>query len=269
MDFLFSDADKNQFWKAFTTPRPELHSAYIHQPQPVLKLAQATPPDLCDGGIDDTECTVTGDKPKEQRTIGAATGALNTQGDGTYNFDPVARHELDHAIATISEEQQCKQEQKDEAERDAQAEDIADEIRGRHNQEGNPNNVELGAFILRIKNADGTFSIVRVNSLSSGTTGAVSLRAMLRQAQREFPGIDGSNVVGAVHLHPSGPPGSPPIFDTDGNLTDLDYGNLLPSHPNIAVNPNNDWAGLQNFLQNNGRTDTCLLYTSPSPRDRG
>jgi len=145
----------------------------------------------------------------------------------------------------------CQREQNGETEVDALANEIAEEITNRHNETGNPNNVEMGAFILRIENADGTTSLVRVNRLTTGTTGAVSMREMLNAAQREYPGVDASNIVAAVHLHPSGRPGSPPIFDTDGNLSDLDLGNTMPSHPNLAPGAN-DWFNLPSFLNNNG-----------------
>lgn len=209
-----------------------------------IKLAQS-----CQSGEDcvialDTQTSSWGNNSSWQYRVGE-------QSSPQIEFNLGGDHLQDFGSEEPAEEKTCSAEQNEEAEVDALAEEIANEIRSRHNENSNPNNVEMGAFILRIQNDDGSTSIVRVSNLTSGTTGAVSLREMFNAAQSEFPGIDGSNVVGSVHLHPSGPPGEPPSFDTDGTLTDLDYGNLMPSHPNIAAGPS-DWINLRGFLQNRG-----------------
>ena len=84
-------------------------------------------------------------------------------------------------------------------------------------------------------------------------------------AQQEFPfaNITGANVVGIVHSHPAGGGNSSGItafenVDSVGGLNNLDYGNTMPSHPNIS-NIANDWGVAASYLQNNGRSNTAGL----------
>lgn len=67
-----------------------------------------------------------------------------------------------------------------------------------------------------------------------------------------YPAINASNIVAIVHSHPreSGP-GFENVTDIN-ELSPLDYGNTMPSHPNIAAGPN-DWDNARSFLLANGR----------------
>lgn len=257
MDFLFQDDGPEIILRELMRPHavmvqdvfePDMSDSYI-------KLALTCFGDIVGDGVPGGDC-------QKQPGGGIMTApnyssptALQYRG----NFERLDRDNSENEGGDNSEIVDCLVEQNEESERDAAAEDIADDIRARHNEQQNPNNVEMGAFILRIPDGNGGFRTVRVQTPSLGTTGAVSLDGMYAQAQREFPGIDASNIVGAVHLHPSGPVGSPPVFDTDGNLSDIDFGNLMPSHPNLMVSPRNDWEGLERFVQANGRSDTTGL----------
>jgi len=151
----------------------------------------------------------------------------------------------------LTEEQECQIEQAKESEDDRLAGEIADVIRARNTASSNPDNVEGGAFILQLN--DNTHVRVRVRY---GSTGAVSLRTMYSEARRGYPGIDASNIVAIVHSHPRE---AGPGFEDVSNINDLsalDFGNTMPSHPNIAAGPN-DWDNGRNFLLANGRTSVA------------
>ncbi len=265
MDFIALEVDET--WKAFQQPQSVYSEVYEPSrvpKSPFVKLAQNFSTDTgCTGPTNNETCSWNYNQIPQYGitvTLGGLYGSNPTTIFGDkFPTDEHQEAERDVENNTETEEQRCNREQSNESQRDALAENIANEIRGRHNVTGNPNNVELGAFILRIENGDGSFRTVRVSRLTRGSTGSVSLNTMLRQAQREYPGIDASNIVGAVHLHPSGPVGSPPIFDTDGHLSDLDFGNLMPTHPNLVASRQNDWDSLSRFVQANGRTDTTGL----------
>lgn len=266
MDFLFQDDGSEIIRRELMRPVPSISRSleleaspslfHLEPKDPYVKMAQVS---YCSGPSNNDTCVATDGQEgnngpgSDNFNNGRAGSGLGLEPE--HEFEEPTEDEGDQTIKGTS----CEVEQNAEAEVDALAEEIADEIRTRHNDIQNPNNVEMGAFILRIQNANGSFQTVRVNRLTTGRTGAVSLDGMYAQAQREFPGIDASNIVGAAHLHPSGPVGSPPQFDTDGNLSDLDFGNLMPSHPNTMVSPRNDWEALSRFVQSRGRSDTSGL----------
>lgn len=139
-----------------------------------------------------------------------------------------------------------------EANEDNLAENIATEIRNRNTTALNPNNNEAGAFVLQLNPQ----TFVRV-SLREGITRAVSLSAMLAQARAEHgQHISAVNIAAIVHSHPRE---SGPGFENITNisqLSDLDYGNTMPSHPNIQPGAN-DWGFARDFLLNNGRSSVA------------
>lgn len=79
---------------------------------------------------------------------------------------------------------------------------------------------------------------------------------MLSAARSPYPGIDASNIVAIVHSHPSETGPGFVSVSSIGELSPLDYGNTMPSHPNISAGPN-DWVNGRNFLLANGRTSVA------------
>jgi len=94
------------------------------------------------------------------------------------------------------------------------------------------------------------------------------LRSMLADARAEFgQSVTVSNIVGILHLHTSE---SGPGFVNSTSLNDLsplDYGNTMPSHPNIGsrVDPYTgreiptDWHGARSYLEDNGHMNPDLV----------
>lgn len=170
----------------------------------------------------------------------------------------------DNETSTATEEQKCEAEQSKEAEVDALTEEIAEAIRNLHNEQTNPDNSELGAFILRLINSEGETTFVRTGIGRSHRSRAIGLADLYSLAERNFPGIDGSNVIRVVHLHPAGTPDDPPQFRNVpdiSHLNDIDFGNTMPSHPNTTVG-DNDWVNTENFLRDRGLQSTNNLSHS-------
>ena len=233
------DTGPSEIVRRLTTPPP----AYI---QPL----DITPPPTrfalaCRGYIEGTAPNSCPRQPSGPSGIGI-TGGVSSP-----DAPPPREEGLDDTILDddLEETLLCYMEQDAEAQRDALAQAIANQIRRLNNTSTNPDNAEFGAFILRL--ADG--SIARV-PLRRGETGQISLRNLLNAAQAAFPGASASNVIGIVHSHPSET--GPGFVDTTtiNDLSPLDYGNTMPSHPNISAGPN-DWENARNFLQANGNSN--------------
>jgi len=164
-----------------------------------------------------------------------------------------------------AKEKTCSAEQDEEAEIDALAQEIAEIIRNLHNEDTNPGNAEFGALILRLVDDNGDVSFRRTDIGRSGQSAAIGLADLYALAQRSFPGIDGSNVVRVVHLHPAGLPTDPPVFrdvQSIGQLDDRDFGNTMPSHPRNLMGAENDWDNTVNFLSDRGLVNTNNLSHS-------
>lgn len=151
----------------------------------------------------------------------------------------------------LTDEQKCRVKQAADSERDRLANEVADAIRALNNATSNPNNYELGSFVLRLNNGQ----FVRVEP-TGGTTATVSLDAMLAVAQSAFPGIDASNIVAIVHSHPRHAGVGFANVSNITQLSDVDYGNTMPSHPGLVLGPT-DWVSGRNFLLATGRTSVA------------
>ena len=144
-------------------------------------------------------------------------------------------------------ERACVYRQRQEGDQDTIAQEVANEIIALNTPAGNPDNLEYGAYVLRLP--DGTYA---ATPLTPGTTGAVSLRSMMDRARTVHPDADASWVVGVVHSHPAeSGPGFVNVTSI-GQLSDLDYGNTMPSHPGISGTGPNDWENARSYLESNG-----------------
>lgn len=195
-------------------------------------------------GSDQTTCTTTG--------TGFDDGSgLIDDGENSCGFgNPCPQAPIDRDEG-LTEGHKCHLEQTVEKDIDQLANEIALGVTSLNTPILNPDNVEFGAFVLRLN--DGQYVI---SPLDKGLTGQISLRRMLNFAQGRFSGTDASNIVAIVHLHPRE---SGPGFENVAGINELsplDYGNTLPSHPNIAAGPN-DWDNGRNFLLANGRSDVA------------
>jgi hypothetical protein len=244
VDFIAIDLDKYDVWQAFIQPMPVRAQMYV---KTANWNPEAPPEDGCEGGIDDTECTVTGTQP-DQNTIGQASPSFGGSGPDEGYQEPGADPNNGFGGGGLTEEMLCEQEQEDESEIDEVSNTIVERIRGLNNLNTDPDNVEFGSFVLRLDNGQ-----IRQSPLGRGETGQISLRDLYNAAVAAFPGIDASNIVRMIHLHPRN---SGAGFENVSDLSDLgalDYGNVMPSHPNISPGPN-DWENVRSFLLNNGRT---------------
>lgn len=196
-------------------------------------------------GSEITTCTST------VTTINDGSGALENMNNSCGLGNPCPSAPEDEG-GTLTDEQVCQAQQAVESHEDSLAANIAKEIRKENTPTSNPDNNEFGAFVLRLSNNQ----YVRV-SLTEGITGAVSLTGMLRAARTQYgQHINAANIVAVVHSHPrEAGPGFENVSNI-GELSDLDYGNTMPSHPNIQPGAN-DWGNTRSFLLNNGRTNVA------------
>ncbi|WP_427453049.1 hypothetical protein [Litorimonas sp. WD9-15] len=246
MDFLFIDTGPSEIIRHLTTPPAAIVQPVEVAPQPVLLACYA----YIEGSTP-TSCPQTPRSP---------TGVTETGAGQSPDFNPLNEEGMDDTIfdEETEEELLCYVEQDEEREMDDAAQRAAEEIRDINNSVDNPNNLELGTFVLRLE--DG--SIVFASPTFGGSTGTVRLDQMLRDAQNEFGDINQSNIVGIVHLHPSDTGPGFVNVDNLNQLSALNFGSTFPSsrhtgglrtHP-ITGEPYDpwDWAAGERFLTSGG-----------------
>lgn len=249
MDFLFLDTGPSEIVRRLTTPPP----AYV---QPI----NVTPPPTrfalaCRGYIEGTTPTSCPRQPSGPSGIGI-TGGVSSP-----DAPPPREEGLDDTILDDDGEETllCYMEQDEERDVDIAAQLAANQIRNLNNSDENPSNHEFGTFVIRL--SDGTFVTAFP---TEGSTGGVSLSDMLADAQAEFGNqIGAANIAGIVHLHPSEAGSGFVSTSSLNDLSPLDYGNVMPSHPNIGIQINPytglqippDWPAARAFLENRGHSN--------------
>ncbi len=78
---------------------------------------------------------------------------------------------------------------------------------------------------------------------------------MMRIARNAYPGVTAANIVAVVHSHPREGGSGFESVTSIGQLSPLDYGNTMPSHPNIGGLGDNDWANVRSFLVDGGHAN--------------
>jgi len=257
MDFIAIDADET--WKIFQ--QPQIAYSEFFEPSELkrpayLKLAQIS--GCNDGPLNEGICFAEDSQNKKNAT--QSFGGSNGH-EGTFEEYGQRPDQFDDATVNEGfdkENDKCKLEQNIEQERDQAAEGAANEIRGLYNLEDNPDNVELGSFVIRLDDR----SIVYSTPTFGGNSGTISLDQILADARIEFGDINQSNIVGIVHLHPA--ESGPGFVNADNlsQLTALDFGSTYPSSRHtggLVTNPFTgetfdpwDWASGERFLTADG-----------------
>lgn len=233
MDFLFQDDGSEIIRQELIQPQAAIFNEYMKPDiaTPIIKLAQTCYGDIVDDGVSGTPC--------QQQSSPGGPGLGNPDSDGPEGgefdagFEDFEGNNSENEGGDNSEVVDCLAEQNEESEIDAVAQAVADEIRNLNTPTDNPSNNEYGALVIRLSNG----TIVAAFP-TEGNGGSVSLNAMLADAQAEFGSqVSVANVVGFVHLHISET--GPGFNEVDlGSLSALDYGNTMPSHPNIGSQTN-------------------------------
>lgn len=196
VDFIAIEFDKYDVWDAFIQPVPVREEMYFKnklQPE-YLKFARASSPqDSCEGGIDDTECTVTGTQTQQQ--FGPAQPSFGNSDPGTGHQDPGSDPGYGIGGGGLTEEQmECGVEQFLEEDLDALAQAAADMIRDNSDWRRR----EFGFLIYDGPNG------LRLGEIAEGNAIGVKIPLRLRE---------GEVVVGRVHNHPRGGIGAPSDID--------------------------------------------------------
>jgi len=219
MDFIAIDLDKYDVWDAFRQPVPIKEQMY-------LKTANwdpgSPPSDGCTGGIDDTECTTTGQKPKQQG-MGQATPSFGgSEPDGGYQ-EPGSNSGDGFGQGGLTQEQMdCGTEQQSETDIDTLSAEAAADIAALDNS------IEHATLTV---NDNGT---LRNLDIVSGDENSIPLGELY--AQLDALGLDDTDIVAFTHSHPAttGVSGQAEVDDT--------FANGFPSA--------NDYIAYEEFAQN-------------------